>query len=80
MMQRIFGNNDIANVYGGIQRAGNSGIDDMGHMENIRKYLYAHSGIDFSDTAAHNNYFFAVQITFVEFHGGFFFNFIYLHV
>ena len=71
MMDQICGNHDIADVDFIPQGACDSGVDDTVHAVIIYKNLRADTGVYFTDSAAHNNHFFSVQVTVIELHGCF---------
>ena len=69
MLNSIGRDDDIADVDFIPQGACDSGVDDTVHAVIIHKNLRADTGIYFTDSAAHNNHFFSVQVTVVELHG-----------
>ena len=71
VLNSIGRDDDIADVNFIPQGACNSGVDDTVHAVIIYKNLGADTGIYFTDSAAHNNHFFSVQVTVVELHGCF---------
>ena len=65
MVDGILADDQVTDIQVGAQRAGDAGIDDMGHVVEIDEDLGADGGIDLTHTALHHHRRAALQATLI---------------